>query len=334
MKAAIYQGVGNVEIVELPEPEPGPKDVIVKVIRSGICGSDIAEYFLTSSGAIGEGSQFGHEFAGKVVRVGSEVTGIPEGLRVTVQPMRATGEGIIGAMMVGGFSEYMKVEEAEIGYNLYPLADCLSYDDGALTEPFAVGMGGVNTSNVQPTDRALILGAGPVGLGALAGMKALGVENVIVSDLSDLRLQKAKQLGADAVHNPKETPLEEFLLKQYGERVNSWGLVDVIIDAAGAKPALESALDVTRYQSRVIVVALHKKPVSFNPIIFITKELTFKGSIGYDGEFDQVLGFMKEGKADLKPTISHRFPLSEIKQALLTANKQDEAVKVMIEMPE
>jgi threonine dehydrogenase-like Zn-dependent dehydrogenase len=248
--------------------------------------------------------------------------------------MRATGEGIIGAMMVGGFSEYMKVEEAELGYNLFALPDSLTYDDGALTEPFAVGMGGVNTSNVQPTDRALILGAGPVGLGALAGMKALGVESVVVSDLSEFRLQKAKALGADAIHNPKETPLEDFLLKLYGERVNSWGLVDVIIDAAGAKPALESALDVTRYQSRVIVVALHKKPVCFNPIIFITKELTFKGSIGYDTEFEQVLGFMASGKADLKPTITHRFPLSEIETALHTATKQDEALKVLIEMPE
>lgn len=334
MKAAIYQGVGKVEIVDMPEPEPGPKDVIVKVIRSGLCGSDIAEYFLTNSGAIQPGCQFGHEFAGKVVQMGSEVTGIPEGLRVTVQPMRATGEGIIGAMMVGGFSEYMKVEEAELGYNLYPLPDCLTYDDGALTEPFSVGMGGVNTSNVQTTDRALILGAGPVGLGALAGMKALGVENVVVSDLSEFRLQKAKHLGADALHNPKETPLEDFLLKWYGERSNSWGLVDVVIDAAGAKPALESALDVTRYQSRVIVVALHKKPVSFNPIIFITKELTFKGSIGYDKEFEQVLGFMETGKADLKPTITHRFPLSEIETALHTATRQDEALKVLIEMPE
>ena len=334
MKAAIYQGVHDVKIMDLPDPKPGSKDVVVKVVRSSICGTDIAEYHGSGQGAIQPGSEFGHEFAGKVVEVGSEVTGISEGMRVAVNPMTATSAGMMTACMLGGFSEYMKVEDAAVGYNLYPLPDGLTFEDGSLVEPFSVGMHGVNTAETQTTDRALILGAGPVGMGALAGMKALGVENVVVSDISEFRLQKAKELGADAVHNPKKTPLENFLLEWYGEKSNSWGLVDVVIDAAGARAALESALDVVRYGARVSVVALHKGPISFTPIIFITKELRFRGSVGYPNEFPQVIEFMASGKADLKPTITHRFPLDEIETALNTATKQDEALKILIEMPE
>jgi len=334
VKAAVYQGVGDVKVVDLPDPEPGPKDVIVKVVRASICGTDLAEYHLTNSGAIQPGCEFGHEFAGKIVQVGSEVTGISEGMRVTVNPMTATSGGMMMACMVGGFSEYMKVEEAAIGYNIYPLPDGLTYDDGSLTEPFSVGMGGVNTVEPQTTDRALILGAGPVGMGALAGMKALGIEDVVVSDISEFRLQKAKQLGANAVHNPMKIPLKDFLGEWYGEPDTGWGLVDVVVDAAGARAALESALDVVRYGARVSVVALHKAPITFYPIFFITKSLAFRGSVGYDKEFDQVLGFMASGKADLKPTITHRFPLEEIETALNTAHKTEEALKVLIEMPE
>ena len=334
MKAAVYQGVKDVQVVDLPDPEPGPNDVIIKVIRAGLCGTDLAEYHGSGQGAIQPGCEFGHEFAGKVVHVGSDVHGISEGLRVTVNPMTATEAGIMQACMVGGFSEYMKVEDAAIGYNIFPLPDELTFDDGSLVEPFSVGMHGVNTSEVQTTDRALILGAGPVGMGALAGMKALGVENVVVSDISDFRLQKAKQLGADAVHNPKQISLEDFLKEWYGERSSGWGLVDVVVDAAGARTALECALDVTRYGARVSVVALHKTSILFNPLFFITKELKFRGSIGYDKEFEQVIGFMASGKADLKPTITHRFPLAEIDTALNTAVKQDEALKILIEMPE
>ena len=334
MKAAIYQGIGDVKVVDLPDPKPGPTDVIVKVVKASICGTDLAEYHVSNSGAIQPGSQFGHEFAGKVIDVGSEVTGISEGMRVTVNPMTATSGGMMCACMVGGFSEYTLIEDAAIGYNVYPLPDELTYEDGALTEPFSVGMGGVNKAETQTTDRALILGAGPVGMGVLAGMKAMGVEDVVVSDISEFRLQKAKELGANAVHNPMKTSLEDFLKEWYGESSSSWGLVDVVVDAAGAKTALESALDVVRYGARVSVVALHKAPILFYPIIFITKALAFRGSVGYDKEFEQVLGFMASGKADLKPTITHRFSLDEIETALNTAIKTDEALKILIDMPE
>jgi hypothetical protein len=161
----------------------------LKVIASGICGTDSTEYNVKNTGAVLPGHQFGHEFAGTVAEVGSEITGMSVGMRVTVKPLTATRAGRRNSCMVGGFSEYMLVENAAVGYNIYPLPEELSLEEGALVEPFSVGMHGVNLAKPQPKECALILGAGPIGLSALAGMKALGVESVVVSDLSEFRLQ-------------------------------------------------------------------------------------------------------------------------------------------------
>src|SRR5215212_1987987 len=137
MKGTIYHGVGHVQLIDLPEPTPTANDVVVKVIASGICGTDSTEYNVKNTGAVLPGHQFGHEFAGTVADVGSDVTGIRVGMRVTVKPLTATRAGRRNSCMVGGFSEYMLVEDAAVGYNIYPLPQELSFEDGALVEPFS-----------------------------------------------------------------------------------------------------------------------------------------------------------------------------------------------------
>lgn len=332
MKAAVYQGVGNVQVVDLPDPKPGTKDVVIKVISSGICGTDVAEYNVVNSGAVELGHQFGHEFAGVVAEVGSEVTGISTGMRVTVNPMTATRIGRRNACMIGGFSQYVLVEDAAIDYNIYPLPANLTFEDGALVEPASVGMHGANTARPNPDDQVLILGAGPIGLGALAGMKALGIKNVIVSDISEFRLEKARALGADAVHNPKEIDLVDFLEKLYPDQMGVMGYLDAVVDAAGVGSALEDITYLSKGGARISIVALHKKAIELEPMLFIYKNLEMKGSVGYPTEFPQVIEFMASGKVDLKPTITHRFPLSEINTALKITTKQDETIKVLIDM--
>ena len=332
MKAAIYQGVGSVQVVDVPDPKPGPKDVVIQVISSGICGTDVAEYNVLNSGAVEPGHQFGHEFAGTVAEVGSEVTGISTGMRVTVNPMTATRIGRRNTCMIGGFSQYVLVEDAAINYNVYRLPDHLTFEDGALVEPASVGMHGVNTAQPKQDDQVLILGAGPIGLGAVAGMKALGIKHVIVSDISEFRLQKAKALGADAVHNPKEIDLVDFLEQVFPDQVPVMGYLDVVVDAAGVGSALEDAILITKGGARISIVALHKSAISLEPMFFIYKNLEMRGSVGYPTEFPQVIGFFADGKVDLKPTVTHRFPLSEINAALKITTKQDEAIKVLIDM--
>lgn len=332
MRAAIYQGVGNVEVVNLPDPKPGPKDLVIKVISSGICGTDIAEYHVMNSGAVEPGKQFGHEFAGTVEEVGSEVKGITTGMRVTVNPMTATRLGRRNSCMVGGFSQYVLVEDAALDYNVYCLPDHLTFEDGALVEPASVGMHGVNTARPNLDDQVLIVGAGPIGLSAVAGMKALGVKNVIVSDISEFRLQKAKELGADALHNPKEIDLVDFMEERYPDIMGIMGYFDVVVDAAGVGSVLEEIIPLTRGGARISIVALHKNAIEIEPMFFIYKNLEMKGSVGYPIEFPQVIEFMAREKMDLKPTVTHRFPLSEINEALKITTKQDEAIKVLIDM--
>ncbi|MEZ4644879.1 MAG: zinc-binding dehydrogenase [Chloroflexota bacterium] len=332
MKGTIYKGVGDVQVLDLPDPEAGAKDIIIKVALCGICGSDTAEYFKSNSGAILPGNQFGHEFSGTVVDVGKDVKGISEGMRVAVNPMTSTRGGRRYACMAGGFAEYVLVEDAAVNYNIYPLPDHLTFEDGALVEPVSVGMHGVNTAGPKQDDQVLILGAGPIGLGALAGMKALGVKNVIVSDLSEFRLQKAKELGASAVHNPKETDLAEFLEEMYPDQHPAMGYIDATVDAAGSGPALEDVICLSKGGSRISIVALHKAPIELEPMFFIMKDLQMKGSVGYPTEFPQVLSFFIDGKIDLKPMVTHRYPLSEIETALHMAINTTEAVKVMIDL--
>jgi threonine dehydrogenase-like Zn-dependent dehydrogenase len=332
MKAAIYQGVGNIQLVDLPEPKPGPKDVIIKVVSSGICGTDIAEYHVSNSGAVELGHQFGHEFSGTVAEVGGEVTGISTGMRVTVNPMTATRIGRRNSCMIGGFSQYMLVEDAAINYNVYPLPENLTFEDGALVEPTSVGMHGVNTARPEKDDLALVIGAGPIGLSAVAGMKALGIKNVVVSDISDFRLEKAKRLGADVLHNPKEIDLVDYMEEIYPDLNPVMGYFDIVVDAAGVGPALEDVVLLTKSGARISIVALHKKAIELEPMFFIYKNLEMKGSVGYPTEFPQVIDFMASGKIDMKPTVTHRFPLSEIDSAFKVTTKPDEAIKVLIDM--
>lgn len=332
MKAAIYHGVGDVKVTDVPDPKAGPKDIIVKVALCGVCGSDTAEYFISNSGAVMPGNKFGHEFSGTVVDVGNEVKGISEGMRVITNPMTSTRGGRRNACMVGGFAEYVLIEDAAIDYNVYPLPDHLTLEDGALVEPGSVGMHGVNTAEPKLDDQVLILGAGPIGLGALAGVKALGIKKVIISDISEFRLQKAKELGADEVHNPKEEDLAELFERLYPDQHPGMGYIDATVDAAGAGSALLDAICLSKGGARISIVALHKHSIDLEPMFFIMKNLQMKGSVGYPTEFPQVLGFFSDGKVDLKPTVTHRFPLSEITAALTMATKADEAIKVLVDM--
>jgi threonine dehydrogenase-like Zn-dependent dehydrogenase len=330
MKAAIYYGVGDVRVEEVPDPQPGPKDIVVEVVFAGICGTDISEYNIKNVGALMPGRRFGHELSGIVRRVGKDVKNIYEGMRVTVEPILATRGGRRESCMLGGFSQYVLVQDTAIGYNVYPLPEAATFIDGALVEPFSVGMHGVNTVAPKPGDRALVLGAGAIGLSALAGLKALGVEDVLVSDISSFRLEKALQMGASAVHNPKQETMQSFLTARYGASKPQSGAIDIVIDGAGVGSALLDAIDVARQDARIGIIALHKSPIAINPYIIMSKTLTIKGSMGYTGEFAQVLGFRESGKADLRPIVTQTYPLEEINVALKTAAKVDEAIKVVI----
>ena len=331
MKCAIYYGIKNVKVEDRPEPIAGPKDVIVKVQVSCICGTDITEYHIKNLGALQPGREFGHELSGVIVYTGSEVRDMNEGTRVTVNPLLANHGGRRESCMLGSFSQYILVQDAKLNHNVFELPQDLSFEAGALVEPFSVAMHGVNATQLSPNDRLLILGAGPIGQGALAGAKALGVKNITLSDISSFRLQKALEQGASAVHNPAKENLCAFLNKRKEQDPNAG--FDAIIDAAGVGHALLDGIHNISANGKISVIALHKIPIELNPMIIMSKALTIRGSMGYDSEFSQVLDFMKNGLADIQPIITHRFPLNEIQWGIEKAASINEAVKVAIEIP-
>ncbi|MBQ5322268.1 MAG: alcohol dehydrogenase catalytic domain-containing protein, partial [Oscillospiraceae bacterium] len=216
MKCGIYKGIKQVAIEERPIPQIGPKDVLVKVLRAGICGSDTGAYLHGGhSYGIFENMEFGHEMVGKIVEKGEEVEGIELGDIVFVEPTRAKKAGIGMADMCGGFSEYVNVENAERNVNIYVWNKDINLDEAVLAEPLAVGTNGVIMQEPGRDEKVVVLGAGTIGLSAAAGLIARGLKNVAVVDVNETRLEMAKQLGAIPV-NGKDGDLHEQLINLFG----------------------------------------------------------------------------------------------------------------------
>ncbi len=162
MIAGSYLGAGKIEAIEKPIPRPGPHDVVIRVARAGICGTDIHTHTHGSELAF-KGMTIGHEFRGRVSAVGEEVTDIPLGARVTVNPMI----NHLGLATDGAFAEYVTIPAAALDHNVFLLPDNVNDTQAALVEPLAVVLRGVNRSSVTPDSRVVIQGLGTIGLCAL-----------------------------------------------------------------------------------------------------------------------------------------------------------------------
>jgi threonine dehydrogenase-like Zn-dependent dehydrogenase len=179
MKAAILHAAGDARVVELENPVCGPKDVIIKTVRSGICGSDVTAYTKGNQYMnIDVDGEFGHETAGYITEVGSEADGLAVGMRVFPQPIAILPLG--KSNMLGGFSEYIRVPDAKSGENIFILPDTVSYDEGALIEPFAVGTRGENVPGAKQGDHVVVYGVGTIGISCISGLVAQGIKPVAV----------------------------------------------------------------------------------------------------------------------------------------------------------
>jgi len=216
MKVSVVTAPGETQVIDAPKPTVGPADVLVKIRACGICGTDAL--FISMGGIPGHdgGMPLGHEPAGEIVEVGSNVAGIALGDHVVINPMAAPG-GIIGnGGASGALSEYLLIENAVRGTSLQVVPDHIPFEVAALNEPMAVARHGVNRCQPKPSDKVLVFGAGPIGLGATIAFKSLGVSHVVVADLIPARLEKALAVGADAVINSAEEDVAKRLLELHG----------------------------------------------------------------------------------------------------------------------
>jgi 2-desacetyl-2-hydroxyethyl bacteriochlorophyllide A dehydrogenase len=334
MKLARIHGPGDVRLDEVPEPEVGPDDVVLEVAACGICGSDVGYVKLGGvQGPAPEPMPIGHELAGTVIEVGENCRGIASpGDRVALHP-GAAGFGLGNGGPEGGFTKKLLVRGAVQGRSLFAIPDDMPFEHAALAEPLGVGMHAVDQAEVQPGDKVAVLGAGPIGLAAVATLADRGIEDVVSIDLSDTRLEVARKLGAAHAVNPGKEDLWARLGELHGTDRCYWMDIvgsNVFIEATGVGSLLEEVVARAAMRSRVSVVALHRSPVPIDFMLVLMKELTLRGSIEYPERYEDMIELLD--RRDLSPMITHRFSLDDFLEAFEVARSPDAGAKVMIEI--
>ncbi|MFT4211788.1 MAG: zinc-binding dehydrogenase [Microbacterium sp.] len=335
MKSVRVTGPDVVEWVEIDEPEAGPRDVLLKIKACGICGSDA---FYAHNGGIPprEGATpLGHEPAAEVVEVGADVDAVQVGDHVVIDTM-AFADGLLGSGGAqGALSELVVVKEVEAGRQLKVIPSHIPWHVAALNEPMAVAHHAVNRSGAKARDKAVVFGAGPIGLGAVISLKARGVAHVVVADILPGRLEKALQVGADAVVDSAQEDVVARLIELHGEASNSLGQggyagTDVYIDAAGAPSVIETALAAAKARAVITVPAVHKRPVEIDFGRILVQELDIRTAMGYPTEIFEVTDAIVANWEKYALIVSDTLPFDRALDALTLARTPGAADKVVV----
>jgi L-gulonate 5-dehydrogenase len=335
MKAGIVETPGVLKLAERDVPKiENPDDVLVKVKRVGICGSDIHIYHGKNPFAVYP-RVWGHEFVGEVAETGTGVTAVKTGDRIVVEPITYCGKcyacrqgrpnicvdlNVFGVHRDGGCAEYVVVPEA----NAHILPDALSWDEAALIEPFTIGAQACYRGNVRNGDYVLVFGAGTIGLTAASMAKLYG-GIVIVTDIVDGKLEYAKSRGADYIINSGSEDLDARL----NEITGGMG-PNVTIDAVCIKKTFEDAMRITSTAGRVVELSFSETPSEIAPINIIKKELTVCGSRLQTKRFPVVIDFIKSGKLPLAGFVSKVFPIDRMAEAFEYTEKNNASVRKVL----
>jgi threonine dehydrogenase-like Zn-dependent dehydrogenase len=340
MRAAVVRGK-QLTVRDVPEPVPGPGQVLVETIACGICGSDLHQLqhpdelveAARLSGApllfdVEQDLVMGHEFCARVVDLGPDPGSsiLQTGDVVVSMPTVVTPQGpaLIGYSnhYPGGYAERMVLQAAL----------CIKVPDGldprfaALTEPMAVGVHAVAKSAIKEGESAVVLGCGPVGLAVIAALRLVGVRRIVATDFSPLRRRLASHLGANLAVDPRE----ELAIDAW-RRVGG-GIGPVIFEAVGVPGILDQAMKAAPRSSRLVVVGVCMETDTIWPLVGITKELTIQFAFGYDPqEFGRTLQLIAQGDIDVAPLITGEVGISGVTGAFRTLANPDEHAKILVE---
>ena len=324
---------------EVDIPTPGPDQVLVKIKRIGVCGSDIHVYHGMHPYTKYPVTQ-GHEVSGKIVELGQYVSNLKVGQRVTIEPQVFCGRchpclhgkynlcenlKVMGFQTVGTASEYFAVDASKIT----PLPEGMSYDDGAMIEPLAVTVHAARRFPEIRGAKVAILGAGPIGILLAQSVKAFGAAKVMITDISDMRLELAKTVGADYAVNTKEKDFGEALVECFGS-----DKADVIYDCAGNDITMNGAIQNARKGSTIILVAVFAKMANVDLAKLNDSELDLNTTMMYRHEdYVDALRFVSEGKIQLKPLQSAHFAFEEYQKAYQYIDEnREKTMKVIIDV--
>jgi len=337
-KAAIFRGPGKVDVVDLPYPECGPDEAIVRNLLTGICGSDIfawQKHGPTSRIWIDE--EFGHEGIAEVVELGSAVQGLAVGDRVFVNTDKAFRD-TRRVSAAGAFSNYLRIPQCEVGYSLLPVDADLPLRAAVLFEPFVIGARGVKVLDPQPGDHAIVFGAGIIGMTSAIMLKWHGCAEVMVVDLSDFRLENARRLGFLTCNSAKQDLLataKAAFGASPGYPAEKCG-ARLYVDAVGVAPVLASFAELAPRNAGLSLVGVHKQPVALDlaQVAFNNWHIHGCGDGPTEAYWPDILAMMRSGRFDLPALVTHEFPIERIGDALDQAGRADEAQKVCIRFPE
>jgi threonine dehydrogenase-like Zn-dependent dehydrogenase len=356
MRAAVMRNKRLVT-TDLPRPDPGPGEVLVKTLACGICGSDLhalrhAEQFVAASRRAGSvftmdlarDVVMGHEFCAEVVEHGPGTTGaLRPGTRVCSRPslIRADGPRTVGYSndTPGGYAEYMRLTEAL----LLPVPNGLSTEHAALTEPMAVGLHAVAKARLEPDDAPLVIGCGPVGLAVIAALRLHGARPIVAADFSARRRELAAALGADLVVDPATTtPWQSWREAAVWRDASRAPVLPpwikgpavrpaVVFECVGVPGVLDQVMAAAPRGSRIVVVGVCMEADTIYPMLGITKELNLQFVLGYtQDEFAATLHHIAEGAIPTVPLITGHVSVSGVAQAFEELGSPERHAKILV----
>ena len=329
MKAIQIEEPNHVAMIDAPRPEPGPGDVLIQVMASGICGTDL--HIVRGEYMGGYPIIPGHEFAGVVTEVGAEVTRFEVGDRVAVEPNIACGNcdqclqnrqnfcrhwEAIGVTRPGGMAQYVVAPEPAV-FDI----GALPFAVGAFMEPLSCVLHGVEKARVQMADRVAILGAGPIGLLMMQVVRARGAAEITIVEKNPARAAFAEALGADHCYRQ----LDDLPADAY----------DVVVDATGVIPVMARTIEFARRGGTVLLFGVPPagEPMTWTPFQLFQKGLTVVSSFTSVRNSFQAVAMLRSRQVEVEPLISHRLPLAEFEKGVRLIEAGAEEVKKVLIFP-
>ena len=335
MKAAVIRGTQQIQVEDVPTPEPGPNQVLVKIKYSAICGSDVHRF---QYGMMNSGSIMGHEYIGEVVQLGADVTLLNEGDRVVSgggEPpegisARTAGDRYSARTMglktppQGGFAEYIVLDE----WRPLKIPNNVSNELAVLAEPAAIAVHAVRRSKFSIGDSVVVMGAGPIGLLTMQVLNAGGAGAVYVSEPATARAEAARVLGATVVMNPTNEDVVSKVLE-----ISGGPGVTIAFDAAAARPTLQQGLEMVRRGGQVLVVSMAWEDVDLLTVEWIGREVEMKASYGSQPiDWRTVLKLMERGLLSKQAMVTDEsfIGFDEMQSSMERLMKPEEHVQLVL----
>ncbi|XP_074521673.1 sorbitol dehydrogenase [Halichoeres trimaculatus] len=339
--SVVLHSKGDLRLENRPVPEPGPNEVLLQMHSVGICGSDV--HYL-QHGRIGDfvvtkPMVLGHEASGRVVKVGAAVKHLAVGDRVAIEPgvPREMDEFFKSGRYNLSPTIFFCATPPDDG-NLcryythsanfcYKLPDNVTFEEGALIEPLSVGIHACRRAGVTLGSSVLICGAGPIGLVCLAVAKAMGASQIVITDLSSERLAVAKKLGADFQLTVGREDKPQQLAERVAEKLGAQP--HITIECTGVESCIQTAIYATRSGGVVVLVGLGPDMITVPLVNAAVREVDIRGVFRYCNTWPMAIAMLASGKVNVKPLVTHRFPLEQAVQAFETT-RQGLGIKVML----